>query len=370
MFIKTNYVGIPPDAIPPHDGREGLVWNYLVQLLYNPILALVKASVLLFLGRLFGQKRGARRCIRAVGAANGAHAAAVLAAVAFQCTPARRAWDAAAPGTCVDRRAFFTASAAANVLVDLLILALPLRVLVGLRIPRRTKLALMCLFLLGFLVTITSAIRMVLLVQGLFAPQRSLDPDGNVGFATSAIETNLALVTASAPALRPLLRAWFPRLLGAAAAGADGRDDRVEGATARRVLRFGATSTTRTKLTRARSTSTRQQHQAKTQTRCERANTGDSRNRMIVADNDNNSGNGGGSRKHLVGGFGGGDHGDDDYDGMMEALPFAAAALPLPHNAIIRRSDIHVLYEPNPAVCAETAAWSPSEERKRFEGFV
>lgn len=124
-----------------------------MQLLYNPILALVKASVLLFLGRLFGQKRGARRYILAVGAANGAHAVAVLGVVAFQCTPVRRAWDVSAQGegTCVDRHAFFTASAAVNILIDLLILALPLRVFVGLKIPCRTKLSLMFLFLLGFL---------------------------------------------------------------------------------------------------------------------------------------------------------------------------------------------------------------------------
>jgi len=31
---------------------------------------------------------------------------------------------------------------------------------------------------------------------------------------TSAIENNVALITASAPALMPLLRTWFPNLFG------------------------------------------------------------------------------------------------------------------------------------------------------------
>ena len=60
-------------------------------------------------------------------------------------------------------------------------------------------------------------VRLVLLVQGLFGlfPASSSQGTGT-GFVTSAIETNLALITASAPALRPIFRSrerggWFPR---------------------------------------------------------------------------------------------------------------------------------------------------------------
>ena len=68
----------------------------------------------------------------------------------------------------------------------------------------------------------------------------SLNPDANIGFVTSAIETNLALITASAPALRPLLRTWFPKIF---------RVDRdgVTGNTERRVLGTAATRMTRLK---------------------------------------------------------------------------------------------------------------------------
>jgi hypothetical protein len=67
-----------------------------------------------------------------------------------------------------------------------------------------------------------------------------LSADASIGFVTSAIETNLALITASAPALRPLLRAWFPKLF---------RVDRDEviGNTERRVLGTAATRMTRLK---------------------------------------------------------------------------------------------------------------------------
>ena len=65
-------------------------------------------------------------------------------------------------------------------------------------------------------VTAVSIGRVVLLVQGFFYPNRlNTDYTYNIGFCISAIETNLAIVTASAPHLRPLLKRWFPRLFGA-----------------------------------------------------------------------------------------------------------------------------------------------------------
>lgn len=57
---------------------------------------------------------------------------------------------------------------------------------------------------------------MVVFIQGLFGLVNSPDPTFNIGFIASDIETNLALITASIPALRPFLRArdrggWLPR---------------------------------------------------------------------------------------------------------------------------------------------------------------
>jgi hypothetical protein len=62
-------------------------------------------------------------------------------------------------------------------------------------------------------VTIVGIIRLVLLVEGFFNPSfLAPDPTYNIGFITSAIETNLAIMAASAPAVKQLLRRWFPRL--------------------------------------------------------------------------------------------------------------------------------------------------------------
>ncbi|KAI0429191.1 hypothetical protein F5Y09DRAFT_265018 [Xylaria sp. FL1042] len=240
MFIKTNFIGIRWEDIPPHDPIPGLVWNYAIEILYNPILALVKTSILLFLQRLFGQRPGVRRFILWMNAANIGMMIAVFFATVLQCIPINRTWEPALQGTCIDRRILFTVSSSFNILTDILMLALPLKIFINLKIPRRTKIALMFVFLLGFLTTITSIARLVLLVQGLFMLKTTLSADANIGFVTSAIETNLALITASAPALRPLLRTWFPKIF---------RVDRDEivGNTERRVLGTAATRMTRLK---------------------------------------------------------------------------------------------------------------------------
>ncbi|KAI3337374.1 hypothetical protein HD806DRAFT_528941 [Xylariaceae sp. AK1471] len=240
MYIKTNFIGIRWEDIPPHDPIPGLVWNYAIEILYNPILALVKTSILLFLLRLFGQKPGVRRFILWVNTANIGMLIAVFFATVLQCIPINKTWELNLQGTCIDRRILFTVSSSFSILTDVLILALPLRIFIDLKIPRRTKIALMFVFLLGFLTTITSIARLVLLIQGLFMLKTTLSADANIGFVTSAIETNLALITASAPALRPLLRAWFPKLFRV-------DRDEVVGNTERRVLGTAATRMTRLK---------------------------------------------------------------------------------------------------------------------------
>ncbi|KAI1735567.1 hypothetical protein F4680DRAFT_302835 [Xylaria scruposa] len=240
MFIKTNFIGIRWQDIPPHDPVPGLVWNYAIEILYNPILALVKTSILLLLMRLFGQKPGVKRFILWMNTANIGMMIAVFFGTVLQCTPINKTWETSLQGTCIDRRVLFTVSSSFNILTDILILALPLRIFIDLKIPRRTKIALMFIFLLGFLTTITSIVRLVLLIQGLFMLKTTLSADANIGFVTSAIETNLALITASAPALRPLLRSWFPKLFHV-------DRDEVIGNTERRVLGTAATRMTRFK---------------------------------------------------------------------------------------------------------------------------
>ena len=133
--------------MPPHDPAPGLIWNYAVQLLYNPILALVKLSALIFLYRLFSQVRGVRPAVLVVAGLTASHMVAVAGAVVFQCVPISANWRGG--GSCVDRRALYVSTAAFTILTDVLVLLLPGYILRNLNIPKKAKVALLSVFLLG-----------------------------------------------------------------------------------------------------------------------------------------------------------------------------------------------------------------------------
>jgi hypothetical protein len=123
-----------------------------VEILYNPILALVRASVLVFLYRLFGQNNKFRRIIVGLSIVNILQMVAVFIAVLLQCIPISLNWDLSIRnGRCVDRRVLFTFSSAFNIVTDLLVLGLPMWIFSELKITRRAKFGLLFVFLLGFL---------------------------------------------------------------------------------------------------------------------------------------------------------------------------------------------------------------------------
>lgn len=86
---------------------------------------------------------------------------------------------------------------------------LPVRVIWGLHIPKRQRIALLCILTIGWFVCVVSILRLHALVV-LVA-----HPDDNTWYSSptaywSAIEINLAIVCASLPALRPLLVKIMP----------------------------------------------------------------------------------------------------------------------------------------------------------------
>lgn len=70
----------------------------------------------------------------------------------FSCTPIRAAWDIAiTDARCVDKNAVYMALGVANILMDVVILFLPLRVVAPLQMPLRQKTCLIALFTTGAL---------------------------------------------------------------------------------------------------------------------------------------------------------------------------------------------------------------------------
>lgn len=149
--MQTNFIGVHVVDIPvTYDVRQAAIWNFAVQVLYNPILALVKTSMLLFLLKLGSQKPGVRWCIHILNALNLSLMVAIFVTVIFECTPVAFSWDKTIEGgTCIQEGVFLIATNALTIFTDLLNLALPFWVFLGLKMPLRVKVALLFVFMIG-----------------------------------------------------------------------------------------------------------------------------------------------------------------------------------------------------------------------------
>lgn len=155
MGMRYGFIGIHVYDIPlVADNRLGSLWNYIIQLLYNPILALVKTSVLMFLLRLSGQKRRIRFALIGLNVFNLTLMVAIFVTVIFQCQPINYFWEKAGrnpptEGKCIDMNAFYVSTASLTILTDVLALAMPFWIFLGLKMPTRVKMALLAVFALG-----------------------------------------------------------------------------------------------------------------------------------------------------------------------------------------------------------------------------
>lgn len=61
---------------------------------------------------------------------------------------------------------------------------------------------------------IIGIVRLVGVIKLFYVPQPGKDPYHDITVTLSVVEANVAIVSASGPALRPLFRAWMPTLFG------------------------------------------------------------------------------------------------------------------------------------------------------------
>ncbi|KAI1480258.1 hypothetical protein K445DRAFT_24461 [Daldinia sp. EC12] len=215
MAMRTAFLGVHVYDIPrTADVSLGMYWNYVIQILYNPILALVKCSVLTFLLRIGGQRRQIRYSIHALNIFTIGLMIAIFVTVIFQCSPISYFWERITnptmQGKCIDTGIFYVTTAALTIFTDVLVLALPFWIFMGLKMAPKVKFAIMVVFLLGAVVTVVSVLRMLWIIETSLY-QMKFDYSYDIRFTYSAVETNLAIITASGPALRPLFMVWFPR---------------------------------------------------------------------------------------------------------------------------------------------------------------
>jgi hypothetical protein len=148
----------------------------------------------------------------------------------FLCTPVAKLWKPELSGECMDPRKYWLSAAGINIGIDFTVLLLPLPAITQLRLPRKQKICLVLMFLLGFFVCVVSIVRLatVFLLErsgklvGKSQPnipttlqnKTNPQPDSGIQAITwSAIEVNIGIICASLIALKPLLARFCPRML-------------------------------------------------------------------------------------------------------------------------------------------------------------
>lgn len=129
----------------------------------------------------------------------------------FQCSPIRRAWHPEIEGTCFNQVALYLANAGLNIGQDLIIYILPVKTLWQLQLPKKQRIALVIVFVIGAFVCITGILRL----ESLTMASVSKDPtwDNYPAAIWSSIESNVGIVCASLAHLKPLVARYAPALL-------------------------------------------------------------------------------------------------------------------------------------------------------------
>ncbi|OBT75204.1 hypothetical protein VF21_06156 [Pseudogymnoascus sp. 05NY08] len=140
-------------------------------------------------------------------------AIAIFLVATLQCLPIAANWDpaVAATATCVDV-SFHVAISALTIFTDVLVLALPFWIFLGLNMPMAQKMTVIGAFLLGTSVTVVAIVRFVELYRLFYVPNPDGDPFHSIGITLSTVEANVAIISATIPALRPLGRLLMPGL--------------------------------------------------------------------------------------------------------------------------------------------------------------
>ncbi|ESZ91316.1 hypothetical protein SBOR_8291 [Sclerotinia borealis F-4128] len=213
--IKYNYVGVHIWDLPADwDSVPGAKYGYATELIYNPILALVKTSILLFLLRLTGQKSNVRRTIVGILIFNGIMMVTTFLLTTFHCVPIAANWYPALypNAVCMNFANFVTGTAAVSVFTDMMALLMPTWIVYNLQIQRRQKMMLAAILSFGLITVIIGIIRIILLDA--FDRHPPADITYSLLFCITTIEVGLSFVCACAPSLKPIIVRVIPKLFG------------------------------------------------------------------------------------------------------------------------------------------------------------
>ena len=199
--------------------QPGLVWTHAYFVYFRCYIIAtcsVKISILLFYRRLSSNFNQVFFIATWIGIAyNIAYLVTFIFIIGFACRPAKAywlqldfAWATTHKFTCVDEHVSLPTSAATSVFGDFYATLLPCILILKLDLPRRQKMALYSLFLLGFLVVAAGIVRTIFIN---YLINETYDNTWYLWkfWLWTLIELYISIMAASAPALKPFFRRYL-----------------------------------------------------------------------------------------------------------------------------------------------------------------
>ncbi|KAF2446604.1 hypothetical protein P171DRAFT_472077 [Karstenula rhodostoma CBS 690.94] len=159
----------------------------------------IKMSILLFYRRILLVTQCYRRISLGLMILSTSWFISTEVANLLSCQPMDAFWHRTKPGKCLNFNALFIGTALVEAVIDLIILLLPLRVILTLHLPMRTRVAVAGIFALGGLAVVTNIIRIHYVYQ---LNGKKVSPDGAQMWVNIHVLT--AIVCACCPVYKPL----------------------------------------------------------------------------------------------------------------------------------------------------------------------
>ncbi|CAI6085893.1 unnamed protein product [Clonostachys chloroleuca] len=209
QYIPSDLDQAAKDTITEH----GKNLSFYASLTYAFSIGFSKLTILLLYWRIFKYST-IRIPIQVMFCVTTVWVLVRLFLLLFRCTPISAYWDPDVPGrSCpINDVQFAFATILAHTIIDCIILILPIIEIVKLRLPLGQKLAVVALFLVGSNVFLAS-IFVFLEADRVNVNTTQMLHDYAPSFMWAIVETNLAVISANLPLLRPVFRyiapSWF-----------------------------------------------------------------------------------------------------------------------------------------------------------------
>ncbi|KAJ5291074.1 hypothetical protein N7478_000325 [Penicillium angulare] len=203
-MLLFNGLGYHMDIVPEEQIVAYFKIGWANPFVYTPCVAFIKLSVLALYKRLFAVRYMVLAC-NIMASVVILWTVSILVANTLSCIPIKKSWDMSIDGSCIDMASFYYGMQIPNIVSDLIILVMPIKVVVGLPIAKTQKLLLSCVFLVGGLTFIFDCVRLWVAIQ-----LTKSGPDITYNQAPTAMwtctESAVGIVGACLPNLRPLFK--------------------------------------------------------------------------------------------------------------------------------------------------------------------